>query len=288
MFPSGATEGPSKTVMETLDTLFGLDQRPKPTVDGDFEAVNPPIKWHFSVPGPKHLLVGVDNRTRRSFVSREGPPGNVAVPALAEQIPETLPAGRELLIVVCATAGDRTGAARRADRPRRLSRIRRGDLQRHQREPRRSGGRSQGASQGDRHAAHGRAPIRTRSKPGYSIRTSSKRCLRASRNIAACCCSPATCTTPPSTSVELLDEGQRRSGAHRPVHRQRLQERDAVVHRRRRSRAVVRAAHGAKRSRRGTHGLEQGDEGGIRPDRRAQRSPTCRRSCDASCTSRRC
>ena len=100
MFPSGATEGPSKTVMETLDTLFGLDQRPKPTVDGDFEAVNPPVKWHFQVAGPKHLLVGVDNRTRRSFVSREGPPGNLAISALADTIPETLPAGRELLIVV--------------------------------------------------------------------------------------------------------------------------------------------------------------------------------------------
>jgi hypothetical protein len=100
MFPGGATEGPSKDVMEKLDTLFGLDQRPKPTVDGDVEAVNPPVKWHFSVPGPKHLLVAVDNRTRRSFVTRQGPPGNVAVTGLADQIPETLSAGRELLIVV--------------------------------------------------------------------------------------------------------------------------------------------------------------------------------------------
>lgn len=62
--------------------------------------MNPPIKWHFAVPGPKHVLVALDNRTRRSFVSREGPPGNVAIAAQAEQIPATLPAGRELLVVV--------------------------------------------------------------------------------------------------------------------------------------------------------------------------------------------
>lgn len=92
-------EQPPKAVATALDHFYGLDLRPQPTVDGDYTAVNPPIKWHFSVPGPKHLLVAIDNRTRRSFVSREGPPGNVAIPAQAEQIPATLPAGCELLVV---------------------------------------------------------------------------------------------------------------------------------------------------------------------------------------------
>jgi hypothetical protein len=94
-----SAEQPPRPVCDTLDKFFGLDQRPQPTVDGDYTAVNPPIKWHFSVPGPKHLLVGIDNRTRRSYVSRQGPPGNVAIPAQAEQIPATLPAGCELLVV---------------------------------------------------------------------------------------------------------------------------------------------------------------------------------------------
>ncbi len=98
--PPDALPQPAKTIADSLDHFFGLDQRPQPSVDGTYAAVNPPIKWHFSVPGPKHLLVAIDNRTRRSFVAREGPPGNVAIPAQAEQIPETLPDGCELLIVV--------------------------------------------------------------------------------------------------------------------------------------------------------------------------------------------
>lgn len=94
------TQGPDKPVMETLDKLFGLNLRPNPQVEGAFDAVDAPMKWHFSVPGPKHLLVCIDNRTRRSFVSREGPPGNVSIAGQAQQIPETLTDGRELLIVV--------------------------------------------------------------------------------------------------------------------------------------------------------------------------------------------
>jgi hypothetical protein len=100
MFRADATEGPDKNVAQTLDHLFGLDLRPQPSVDGSYEAVNPPMKWHFAVPGPKHLLVALDNRTRRSFVSREGPPGNVAIPAQADQLPATLSEGRELLVVI--------------------------------------------------------------------------------------------------------------------------------------------------------------------------------------------
>ena len=97
--PPATPEQPPRAVCDTLDRFFGLDQRPQPTVDGTYTAVNPPIKWHFSVTGPKHLLCAIDNRTRRSYVSREGPPGNVAIPAQAEQIPAALPPGCELLIV---------------------------------------------------------------------------------------------------------------------------------------------------------------------------------------------
>ena len=110
MFPARANENaapatpeqPSKAVADALDRFCAIDRdhRPQPTVDGSYDPVNPPIKWHFSVPGPKHLLIALDNRTRRSFVSREGPPGNVALSAQPDQIPDTLPPGCELLIVV--------------------------------------------------------------------------------------------------------------------------------------------------------------------------------------------
>ena len=94
------SEVPAKPVMDALDKFYGLDQRPKPQFNGSYDPVNPPIKWHWSIKGPKHLLVALDNRTRRSFVSREGPPGNVAISAQKDQIPETLPAGVDVLVVV--------------------------------------------------------------------------------------------------------------------------------------------------------------------------------------------
>jgi hypothetical protein len=91
---------PAQDVMDALDKFFGLDQLPKAQVTGGYDPVTPPIKWHWSYKGPKHLMAALDNRTRRSFVSRQGPPGNVAVSALQDQIPETLPAGIEVLVVV--------------------------------------------------------------------------------------------------------------------------------------------------------------------------------------------
>lgn len=93
--PPATPEQPTTDVARQLDHFFGLNLIPQKT-----DGADPPIKWHFSVPGPKHLLLALDNRTRRSFVSREGPPGNIAIPAQADQIPATLPPGCELLVVV--------------------------------------------------------------------------------------------------------------------------------------------------------------------------------------------
>jgi hypothetical protein len=108
MFPTRSTatakpatvEVPAKSVMDALDKFYGLDQLPKAQLTGGYDPVTPPIKWHWSYKGPKYLMVALDNRTRRSFVSREGPPGNVAISAQKDQIPETLPAGLDVLIVV--------------------------------------------------------------------------------------------------------------------------------------------------------------------------------------------
>ena len=50
---------------------------------------------------PAYRVIALDNRTRRSYASQNGPPGNVSVDAMVDQIPlPPLPAGREILIVV--------------------------------------------------------------------------------------------------------------------------------------------------------------------------------------------
>jgi hypothetical protein len=92
LFPAN-TVGPDETVGNRIDFLLGLDL-------GD-EDDTPPVKWHFSIKGSRHLLIAIDNRTRRSFVSRIGPPGNLSPRALAEQIPAgPLEAGLEVLVLI--------------------------------------------------------------------------------------------------------------------------------------------------------------------------------------------
>ena len=92
LFPPN-TDGPDATAASTVDTLLGLDLR-------DFEKAFP-VKWHFSVKGSRHLLIAIDNRTRRSFVSRIGPPSNLSASALVEQVPlGPLEAGLDVLVVI--------------------------------------------------------------------------------------------------------------------------------------------------------------------------------------------
>ncbi len=108
LFPAAATQGPNLEVANDIDVLLGLNLRGAPQLDGSVAAVNPPIKWHYSVPGPKHLAVALDNRTRRSFLSRNGPPGNVAGsldPTERTVQTEQIPAGpftdgKEVLLVI--------------------------------------------------------------------------------------------------------------------------------------------------------------------------------------------
>ena len=101
LFPEAADKGPDRPPAERLAQLFGHDLRNEPTPDGRYAAVSPPIRWHFTVDGPRHRAIVLDNRTRRSYLSRNGPPGNVSVEAMLDQIPAPpLPAGREILVVV--------------------------------------------------------------------------------------------------------------------------------------------------------------------------------------------
>jgi hypothetical protein len=101
LFPAAATSGPDAAAANALDKLFGFDLRGVPELGGRVGAVRPPVTWHFKVDGPKHRLIALDNRTRRSYATRNGPPGNVAVDVQAEQIGTApLPGGRELLVVI--------------------------------------------------------------------------------------------------------------------------------------------------------------------------------------------
>lgn len=108
LFPTGEP-GPVAAAANRLDEMFGFkEQVVSDPLTGRFPARNPIIKWHYSVAGPNHLAVAIDNRTRRSFVSRIGPPGNVegsfdqsARTAQTEQIPAgPFTDGKEVLLVI--------------------------------------------------------------------------------------------------------------------------------------------------------------------------------------------
>ena len=101
LFPEGQGTGPAQAPFDRLAQLFGHDQRNQPTADGRYGDVTPPITWHYTVDGPAHRVIALDNRTRRSYVSRLGPPGNVSIDAQVDQIPPPpLPAGRKVLVVI--------------------------------------------------------------------------------------------------------------------------------------------------------------------------------------------
>ena len=93
-FPAGRHEGPDADTFTALAQMFGHTLENEPDLDGRFRSVRPPITWHFSVDGPKHRVVALDNRTRRSYAAEIGPPGNVSPEALVDQLPlPPLPAG---------------------------------------------------------------------------------------------------------------------------------------------------------------------------------------------------
>lgn len=101
LFGEGTTKGPDADSFTALAKMFGHDLDNQPLPNGQFLSVKPPITWHFTIDGPKHRVVALDNRTRRSYVSEIGPPGNVSKEALDEQIPKPpLPAGVEVLVVI--------------------------------------------------------------------------------------------------------------------------------------------------------------------------------------------
>ena len=62
---------------------------------------SPLIKWHFTYEGAKHKVLAIDNRTRRSYVSFAGAPGNLSFNAMTDLIPENPePKDDEVVFVV--------------------------------------------------------------------------------------------------------------------------------------------------------------------------------------------
>ena len=125
IFLDGAP-GPAVASAAKLDKLFGFDLRGTPQIDGSVAATKPPVTWHFSVDGPKHRVIAIDNRTRRSYATVNGPPGNVGGDAQVEQNPgSALAAGHGGPARRRAAAGLRATAPRRSRGAAHLPRLRR-------------------------------------------------------------------------------------------------------------------------------------------------------------------
>jgi hypothetical protein len=105
LFKEGNT-GPNVAAEDLIDFLLGIDHhhRVEVTFSGRYQLPDnrsPLVKWHYTAKGPKHKVLVIDNRTRRSFVSFAGAPGNLDVNGMKDLIPENpSPKEDEVLFVV--------------------------------------------------------------------------------------------------------------------------------------------------------------------------------------------
>ena len=104
-FPAGAPTAPDITTAGNaagkIEDLLGLNLRNEQAFDGSYAETEPKLKWFYTVPGTKHQTLVLDCRTRRSFVSRVSPPGNIGKEAQKEQIPDLPnPSGKEVWFIV--------------------------------------------------------------------------------------------------------------------------------------------------------------------------------------------
>ena len=101
LFPAGTPVVPDRQAANFIAELLGYDKPLAATPDGRYDHVKPPLTWHFLIDGPQYRVVALDNRTRRSYASAVGPPGNVSVDALVDQIPVSpMPVDKEVLVVI--------------------------------------------------------------------------------------------------------------------------------------------------------------------------------------------
>jgi hypothetical protein len=90
-FPPNAVGGPSAQLAAEADQLFGLD----PLTN------DPPLRLHYTVPGPQHVVIGLDPRTRRGYFSSYSSPALLSETALEDEIAEgPLDAGISVAIVL--------------------------------------------------------------------------------------------------------------------------------------------------------------------------------------------
>ncbi len=208
-----------------------------------------------------------------------------SISAQADQIPATLPAGLDVLVVVAPLQVLGAGLLDELIAP---TAYRVFDAAKYSKlNPTPTQGRQGRRARRTRHAPHDRH--RSRRDRSLGVRPAR---ARSAAEAALCAQARAAAVGRRALFVgeraELLDQGQSGARAHRAVHRQRLQERDAVVHRRGRSRAVVRAAHGPLRT------SAPSAWAGTTPTTRRSSSkagtasPTRRRFCAASSDNRRC
>ena len=244
LFVDGAP-WPRKAAADELDRLFGLDQLPQPVDStrphGRHGAIDAPMNWHYTVEGPQFTVAVLDNRTRRGFASKFGPPGNVGTTMIDAQVPSApLPAGQEVLIVVAPLqvlapsvfdeivapgayrAFDLRTPGKIGERPRR-----RGHAGPEPGRDRELGARRDHLRSADR--AAGAAP-----QGGAAVGRRAQQHRHAD---------------------ELLAQGRGAAVAHPAVHLQRLQERDAVLPDADRPKPGLCAGTDPRRPRRRPHGL---------------------------------
>jgi hypothetical protein len=101
--PAVATSAPNADAARQVEHLLGLDLRNEVALDGSYAETSPPLKWHYNILGTKHQVFVLDCRTRRSFVNRVSPPGNVGLTAQKEQIPDTPPGEKKDVYIVVSS-----------------------------------------------------------------------------------------------------------------------------------------------------------------------------------------
>ena len=96
LYTSTSTAATQQAANDEIELLLGLNRR---TIDP--ARFDDQLSWHFSVPGTRHDVVALDNRTQRNWLSRGGPPTNIILGAIDRQVPAgPFPPGKEVLIVV--------------------------------------------------------------------------------------------------------------------------------------------------------------------------------------------
>ena len=82
LFTSTSTAATQQTANDEIEQLFGLNRR---TIDPS--KFDDQLSWHYSVPGTRHLVLVIDNRTQRNWLTRGGPPTNITLDVIEKQIP---------------------------------------------------------------------------------------------------------------------------------------------------------------------------------------------------------